>query len=215
MAEQEPDSTKTRGNLADFLWPLGGTFFGLFVIRIAMAQYQTFFNQNEWLLPVSVIVTAACWIIPLLLHNRAKRIYSAILGVRRGGAFLFAIIVIVAIAVLFFGGRTLLRSHLNHLRVLNQPMPPKNAPPPLVPPSGENQVRSRTPSSSWPLTKHHSLPAMSSMSMAASPTDPIRARRFAPRPLIGDRRRALRDALARGRGEDRPSREGLETGTRR
>ena len=48
MAEQEPESGKTR-NLADFLWPLGGTFFGLFVIRIAMAQYQTFFNQNEWL----------------------------------------------------------------------------------------------------------------------------------------------------------------------
>jgi hypothetical protein len=144
MAEQESDSTKTRGNLSDFLWPLGGTCFGLFVIRIAMAQYQTFFNQNEWLLPVSVIVTAACWIIPLLLHNRARRIYSAILAIRRGGAFLFAIIVIVAIAGLFFGGRTLLRSHLNHLRVLNQPMPPKNAPPPLVPPSGENTAKPDT-----------------------------------------------------------------------
>src|SRR2546425_4739401 len=34
-------------------------------------------------------------------------------------------------------------------------------------------------------TKLHSSPAMSSMSMAASPTDPIRARRFAPRPVKG------------------------------
>src|SRR5947199_10851337 len=31
----------------------------------------------------------------------------------------------------------------------------------------------------------HSSRAMSSMSMAASPTDPIRARRFAPRPVKG------------------------------
>src|SRR6266849_6457476 len=97
MAEQGPESAKTS-NLADFLWPFGGTFFGLFVIRIAMAQYQAFFNQNEWLLPLSVILTAACWVVPLVLHNRARRIYSAILKIKRGGAFVLAAIVIMAIA---------------------------------------------------------------------------------------------------------------------
>ena len=83
---------KRQRNFSDFLWPLGGTVFGLLVVPVAIAQYPKFFNENEWLLPASVVVVVICWLLPLLLHKRSRRIYSAILAIRRVGPALLVVL---------------------------------------------------------------------------------------------------------------------------
>src|ERR1700686_5856144 len=99
---------KRQRNFSDFLWPLGGTVFGLLVVPVAIAQCPKFFNENEWLLPASVVVVVICWLVPLLLHNRARRISSAIFAAGNAGKILLSVIFLAIAIGLFFGGKELL-----------------------------------------------------------------------------------------------------------
>jgi hypothetical protein len=98
------------------LWPLGGTIFGILVIPLAIAQYPKFFNENEWLLPTSLVAALACWIVPLMLHDRARRIYSRVTSVPKFGLGIFGFLLLTVIAVIAVGGRGLFRVHSKHLR---------------------------------------------------------------------------------------------------
>lgn len=108
-------ATKQNRNLKDLLWPLGGTLFGLFVIPIAIAQYPTFFNENRWILPASVSATLACWVVPLLLHDRTRWVYSRIAKIRWLGKPLFFVLCLLALGGLVAGGRALFKFHSKHL----------------------------------------------------------------------------------------------------
>lgn len=122
---------KTHGRAADerwyekdwaaLLWPLGGTLFGLIVVPVAIAQYPRFFNENEWLLPASVVVVVFCWCFPLLLHKRARRFYSDISAHGAGGKLALAVISIIVVGLLYIGAKRLLASHKAHLSALNAP----------------------------------------------------------------------------------------------
>jgi len=100
----------------DFLWPLGGTLLGLLVVPIAIAQYPDFFNENEWILPISVLAVLLCWIVPLFLHERTRRIYSTITAVRRFGHVLFVVVCLAAVGGFILGSGVLFRFHSNHLK---------------------------------------------------------------------------------------------------
>ena len=100
---------KQLRNWKDFFWPLGGTLFGLLVMPITIAEYPQFFNENEWILPISVIAVLVCWVIPLALHDRSRRIYSSITSIPRFGHFLFVLICLTAGLSLYFGGTRLFR----------------------------------------------------------------------------------------------------------
>jgi len=112
-----------KRNLADFLWPIGGTVFGLIVVPVAFAQYPQFFNENEWLLPASVAVVAFCWCFPLFLHSRARAIYSSISARGALAKVISAALSLAAIVALYFGAVWLLAMHRNHLHTLNAPKP--------------------------------------------------------------------------------------------
>src|SRR5580698_5033164 len=103
-------------NWKDVLWPFGGTVLGLVVVPSVIAQYPEFFNENEWMLPASVGVVVFSWIIPLFLHDRTRRIYSYIVGIRGYGYPLFAILCLAVAAGCTLGFGALLRFHINHLR---------------------------------------------------------------------------------------------------
>lgn len=103
-------------NWKDFLWPLGGTLLGLLVMPIAIAQYPRFFGENVWSLPVSVLAVVLCWIVPLLLHDRTRRIYSFVIAaVPRYGRMLFACVCLAVIVLFILGGMKLFRIHSRHL----------------------------------------------------------------------------------------------------
>jgi hypothetical protein len=110
-------------NLADFLWPVGGSVFGLIVVPVAIAQYPRFFNENEWLLPASVGIVVLCWCIPLVLHSRARAIYSTISARGALGKVLLISILLLAVFALYWGSLWLLGIHRNHLKALNAPNP--------------------------------------------------------------------------------------------
>jgi hypothetical protein len=112
-------------NWKDFLWPLGGTLLGLLVMPLAIAQYPRFFNENEWTLPASVFMVLICWIIPLLVHDRARKIYSRIIAIPTCGGILFFFAVLAVLAVLIFGSSTLFRFHSRHLKglIAQNPLP--------------------------------------------------------------------------------------------
>src|SRR5438876_1167614 len=95
----------------DYLWPAGGTLLGLIAIPVAIAQYPDFFNENAWLLPISVGIVVLCWVLPLLLHDRVRRIYRAVIGIKRWGMALFVVLCLAALCCLYFGGNKLLKFH--------------------------------------------------------------------------------------------------------
>jgi hypothetical protein len=104
-------------NWADFLWPLGATLFGVFVMPFAIAQYPDFFNGNKWILPFSVAAVLVCWAVPLILHDRTRRWASHLRAIPKYGDAALVIIVIAVISGFGFGARTLFRSHEKHLLV--------------------------------------------------------------------------------------------------
>lgn len=106
---------KLLPNWKDFLWPLGGTVFGLLVMPVAIAQYPDFFNENEWILPYSVATVVLCWIVPLILHDRTRKLYSWITSFGRLGYLLFVGLCLIAVIGIAFAGRGLLRFHRQHL----------------------------------------------------------------------------------------------------
>jgi hypothetical protein len=99
----------------EILWPLGGTVLGLIAMPVAIAQYPEFFNNNRYLLPLSVGVVITCWVVPLLIHENAVRI----LKWSWSGGFAAKVITALSISAiifgLFFGGRKLFKFHDAHL----------------------------------------------------------------------------------------------------
>lgn len=115
-------------HFADYLWPVAGSVLALIAMPVAMAQYPRFFNENEWLLPVSVGVVVFCWVLPLLLHSRARRLYAAISAKGKFGKVALVAVSAIAISILWFGSQSLLRRHRNHLQALNTPNSAQQAP---------------------------------------------------------------------------------------
>jgi hypothetical protein len=113
MAPYPEDKKMWRSK--DWLFPLGGTVFGVIVLPVAIAQYPNFFNENLWVLPVAILVVLFCWVVPFLLHDRTRRTYRWITAIPKVGYLLFLVIVIIAALALIFGGRSLFRVHKGHL----------------------------------------------------------------------------------------------------
>ena len=112
MAEE---TTNQFTKWADFLWPLGGTLFGLLVVPLAIDQYPDFFHRNRWLLPVSLVIVLACWLVPLCVHERAQKSYRAIVGVPKIGSALGVAVVVAMIVTFLVASWGLFRFHNNHL----------------------------------------------------------------------------------------------------
>src|SRR5438445_11440567 len=102
MAEAMPEGVFKK--YRDTLWPLGGTVLGLLVVPIFIAQYPDFFNENRWIFPVSVVIVGICWLIPLLLHERAQRTYDSLASVPRIGPILAPVLLVTLfLALIYFG----------------------------------------------------------------------------------------------------------------
>lgn len=108
--------------IKESLWPLGGTILGVFVMPIAIAQYPEFFNENRWLLPVSVIVVILCWSVPLLIHENARKLF--VWSCKTIGIVATVIVIIVAGGIVLCLGHGLVRFHVSHL---NASLHPKSA----------------------------------------------------------------------------------------
>jgi hypothetical protein len=127
--------------LKDILGPLGGTLLALLVVPIAIEQYLEVFKESRWILPTSMGIVALCWIIPILFHDRARRVWHS--GYDRFGAGPTAIgLVAVAILVTLIFGKMYhlhvhhLESRLNENKLKNENHPTtKQAVEPSVPPS--------------------------------------------------------------------------------
>jgi hypothetical protein len=125
----------------EILWPLGGTVLGLIAVPVAIAQYPQFFNNNRWLLPVSVLIVILCWIVPLLIHENTVRIGSWIWsgGIAKRTLGITAILALIALAG--FGALRLFRFHANHLTAALASSPSSaETPKPTKPPSAVGPV---------------------------------------------------------------------------
>jgi hypothetical protein len=99
----------------DVLWPIGGTVFGLIVMPVAIAQYPDFFNNNRWLLPLSVGVVLLCWIFPILIHENAKWLVGQLWGHGPLGKIAVVCLMAVLIGLALIGSRKLFHMHADHL----------------------------------------------------------------------------------------------------
>jgi hypothetical protein len=99
----------------DWLWPVGGAILGLIVMPVAIAQYPQFFNENRELLPISVLVVLACWVIPLLVHNRAKLYIGNAWAWGNRGKALAKVGITTALFLFILGGVKLRKLHVTHL----------------------------------------------------------------------------------------------------
>ena len=125
----------------DFLWPLGATVLGLFVVPIAIEQYPEVFKDSPWILPVAIAVVCLCWVVPFVVHDRVGRTHGWVLnrfGVRFGWAIVICCVVIVIVVIGTLGYKVY-EKHSRHLetrlRAL-QPSPNKvteSAQPPVHP----------------------------------------------------------------------------------
>jgi hypothetical protein len=97
------------------LWPLGGTMLGLIVVPIAIEQYPEIFKESRWILPVSVLFVAACWIAPLLFHERAERCWNW--SRKKFGMTVTLIVISIFVASSLYGSRWLYHLHVRHLAV--------------------------------------------------------------------------------------------------
>jgi hypothetical protein len=100
---------------ADVLWPLGSTLLALIGVPVAIEQYPEFFRQNAWILPTCACVVVVCWIVPVVLHERAKRWYKRTASLPRVGGLAAPVIALGLLALLILGSVKLLRFHRNHL----------------------------------------------------------------------------------------------------
>ncbi len=112
----------------------------LFVVPIAIEQYPEFFKDSPWILPLAVVIVCICWLVPLLVHDRVRRIHGWILrylGTRLGW-LVVGLSVVVTVGVVVTLGYTLYGKHKRHLEARLQGLRPrvsndsreKKAPPP-------------------------------------------------------------------------------------
>jgi hypothetical protein len=119
---------KNERHLGDFLWPLAATLLSLVVVRVLFAQYAQFFSENEWLLPASVVLVIALWLLPLFLHQRAIKIYRRLVGIRRIGPAIVIVLSLLVTSTFYIGGGWLLRLHRRHLAAIIEAQKPHTAP---------------------------------------------------------------------------------------
>jgi hypothetical protein len=124
----------------DFLWPVGATVLALLVAPTAIEQYPKIFKEAPWILPLGIVVVCTCWIVPLLVHDRVRRIHGWIIercGARLGWiVLLFAIT--VALGLIVTGGYNLYNRHKRHLEARLQvliPAPEQSVGEAVVPPT--------------------------------------------------------------------------------
>lgn len=104
--------------LADFFWPLGGTLLALLVMPLAIEQYPDFFKESRWPLPIAAVVVIACWLVPLLGHDRAKGIYWWTVAQGWAWRTTVCISVILFVVVMLWGSMRIFRFHTNHLNAV-------------------------------------------------------------------------------------------------
>src|SRR5271157_3491710 len=127
----------------DLLWPLGATILAMFVVPIAIVQYPEIFKDSPWILPLSIVAACLCWVIPLLVHQRVKRLHGWILrnlGTRLGW------IVVVTVSLCLVGSVATLGyksygKHKQHLQSRLELMKPPPASVLLQPQSQPNPRR--------------------------------------------------------------------------
>jgi hypothetical protein len=137
-------------NLSGILFPLGGAVLSILVVPAAIAQYPQFFNENTWLLPVSVGVVLFCFCVPVLADKRMLRLYSALWQKGKLGKALLVFISVVAIGILYFATGWLFEMHKNHLVAMNRAQaapvsPVAPTPQPAVPTAPSNPRVKQSP----------------------------------------------------------------------
>jgi hypothetical protein len=115
------------------LWPLGATVLSLLVLPVAIEQYPEFFRDNEWILPGSVILVLACWMIPLFVHHRAQKLYSWIVRIKYVGWLALILVIVCGVVAMWAIGARLFRFHRNHLDAAIRESQ-RNLPPPSTSP---------------------------------------------------------------------------------
>jgi hypothetical protein len=95
-AMEEANDKNRYKRWTELLWPIGGTLIGLIVVPLAIDQYPDFFHVNRWLLPISVIVVAVCFVIPLLVHENARTLVRKMAATPKiGTAMIFGVAVLL------------------------------------------------------------------------------------------------------------------------
>lgn len=173
---------------ADALWPIAGMILGLIAMPVAIAQYPIFFNENKWILPTSVVVVLACWVIPLFKHARAKHLYRLAFSFGMIGRTIAIILVASAIAVAGLGFKKLFRFHERHLaEALYKTEPPSTGANPRAT-EETNKIAAPTPPLGAPKQMRHHNP---------------RAVTKHPYDLSGDRENKLTELLSKPLTETR------------
>jgi hypothetical protein len=113
MPASEP--VKPYKRWKDTLWPIGGTVLGLIAMPVAIAQYPDFFDNNRWLLPLSVLVVLACWIVPLLIHENARFFVGRFWSHSLLGKLSVVASIALLVFVFFVGSKKLFQRHTKHL----------------------------------------------------------------------------------------------------
>jgi hypothetical protein len=109
---------------AAVLWPLGSVFFTV-ILAVAIEQYPEFFRDSSWVLPICSYGAFFCWIVPLLLHERAKRWYGKTSSIPHVGKVVAPLFTLCLFVFLILGSVKLLRFHRSHLAaVLNKDQVP-------------------------------------------------------------------------------------------
>ena len=86
---------------------------GLLVVPITIEQYPEIFKESHWVLPASVLLVMAFWIVPVLIHERAKRLWN--FGYQRFGVgpTSIAVLLVICLGTLFLS--KMYSSHVRHL----------------------------------------------------------------------------------------------------
>jgi hypothetical protein len=169
------------GKFKDFLWPLGATILAMFVVPIAIEQYPEVFKDSPWILPLSVLAVCLCWIVPLLVHHRVRRIHDWMFGnLGRGWGWIAVIVIwIVAVATLVVFGYKLYGKHAKHLHARLQTREMIST----APPQGKQATSGKTgaekePASIEPINppisqkpKHNREPGLHGKDTATHPTE--------------------------------------------
>jgi hypothetical protein len=129
--------------LSAFLWPIAGTLFGLLVVPLGIDQYPESFHENTWLLPASVLIVVACFVVPLFFHRRAWRAFLLMRSIPRMGLIFASLVTLVLAVGLYVGSVKMFRFHKSHLeKVLQRQSQAAMRPTPATPEQAATQEQS-------------------------------------------------------------------------
>jgi hypothetical protein len=100
------------------LWPFVGSAVGIFVMPLLAIQYPNWFNDNIWLLPISIGIVVLCWVLPFLLHPRTWSLFRWTLTLKWWGKLLALTVTVCIAAGLYLGCARIIRFHLDHMTTL-------------------------------------------------------------------------------------------------